>query len=672
MNSFYVTTPIYYVNGAPHIGHAYTTIIGDVIAAYHRQLGEQVFYMTGTDEHGLKVQREAEKMGKKPIELADENSKKFRDLFDAFKIQYDRFIRTTEPDHKRVVLELFRRMVERGDIYLSKYEGWYAAADEAFVDEADTEVIDGQRRAKDSKASVEWVAEESYFFRLSKYQEPLLAWYRANPRCIAPEARYNEVVSFVENGLQDLSISRTTFDWGIRLPNDPKHVMYVWLDALTNYISGVGAFSDDPHWQTFWPCSVHLIGKDILRFHAVYWPAFLLSGGIEPPRQIFAHGWWLVEGEKMSKRLGNFIDPSDLIKDYDLDVLRYYLLREVPTGQDGNFVRARLAERNNAELADNLGNLVNRTLRMLERYTGGVVPAVEPAPEDQTLIADAVAARDAYHGHMQALELHRALEAALGLSSALNLYVHQNEPWRLAKDEATHPRLHQVLVCAIEGIRWVATMLLPFMPAKMAAILDALGCTDAASRAFDQLGQWGGLKAGITIVPPDVLFQKIEIAAPVAQETAPTQAKADKKDKNNKPKDKAVTTETHNTNTMTQDVPAAAPAVESNQIEFDDFMKVELRVGLIKTAERVEKSDKLLRLSVDLGEQEPRTIMAGIAKTYAPEELVGRRVAVVANLKPRKIFGTLSHGMLMAADAANGKVELTSFSDAVAPGTRLG
>lgn len=666
MTSFYVTTPIYYVNGAPHIGHAYTTIIGDVIAAYHRQLGEDVFYMTGTDEHGLKVQREAEKVGKTPLELADENSGKFRALFDRFKIKYDRFIRTTEPEHARVVTELYRRMFERGDIYLSKYEGWYAAADEAFVDEADTEEIDGQRRAKESKAPVEWVAEESYFFKLSKYQEPLLAWYRANPGCIAPEARYNEVVSFVAGGLQDLSISRTTFNWGIPVPNDPKHVLYVWLDALTNYITGVGAFSDDPNWRKFWPASVQLIGKDILRFHAVYWPAFLLSAGVEPPQRVFAHGWWLVEGEKMSKRAGNFIDPNELVEEYDLDVLRYYMLREVPFGQDGNFVRARLAERNNAELADNLGNLVNRTLKMMERYTGGVVPDVKPAAEDEALIAAAFAARDQLHACMQSLELHKALEAALGLSGALNLYVHQNEPWRLAKDEATRERLHQVLVQATEGIRWVATMLYAFMPGKMGTILSALGCADEASRALDTLGAWGGLKAGITIVAPDVLFVKMEPPAAAVAEVTPKPAVEDKKEKSKPKQEKKMTTE--NTNPA---IPAPV-APEGNLIEFDDFNKVELRVGLIKTAERVEKSDKLLRLTVDLGEPEARTIMAGIGKTYGPDELIGRRVAVVANLKPRKVFGTLSQGMLMAADAADGKVELTTFTDAVAPGTRLG
>jgi methionyl-tRNA synthetase len=662
-NSFYVTTPIYYVNGAPHIGHAYTTIIGDVVADYHRQLGEDVFYMTGTDEHGLKVQREAEQRGMTPQALADENSNKFRALFERFKIKNDRFIRTTEADHARVVEALYNRMFARGDIYLSKYEGWYAAADEAFVDEADTEEVDGQRRAKESKAPVEWVAEESYFFKLSKYQEPLLAWYRANPGCIAPEARYNEVVSFVAGGLTDLSISRTTFNWGIPVPNDPKHVLYVWLDALANYITGVGAFSDSPNWQRFWPCDVHLIGKDILRFHAVYWPAFLLSANLEPPQKIFAHGWWLVEGEKMSKRAGNFIDPNTLVEEYDLDVLRYYLLREVPLGQDGNFVRARLAERNNAELADNLGNLVNRTLRMLERYTGGVVPETKPGEEDAALIAHAIEARDAFHGHMQALELNRALEAALGLSGALNLYVHQNEPWKLAKDEATHPRLHQVLVQAIEGIRWVATMLYTFMPGKMGTILDALGFGGAQGRSFETLKQWGALKAGHTIVPPEVLFMKMEIPAPVATEPEQAAPAATKEPaKNKKDKEKKMTTET-----------TAAPAApESNLIEFDDFNKVELRVGLIKTAERVEKSDKLLRLTVDLGEAELRTIMAGIGKTYAPEDIVGRRVAVVANLKPRKVFGTLSQGMLAAVDTVEGGVELTSFSDAVAPGTRLG
>jgi methionyl-tRNA synthetase len=654
IDNFYITTPIYYVNGAPHIGHAYTTIIGDVLARYHRQRGANVFYMTGTDEHGLKVQREAEKMGVTPIELADENSGKFKKIFDDFEITYDRYIRTTEPDHARVVLELLRRMQERGDVYLDKYEGWYAAADEAFYDEADTEIIDGERRAKETKAAVEWVAEESYFFRLSAYQQPLLNWYKQNPTCIAPASRYNEVVSFVAGGLQDLSISRTTFHWGIPVPEDPKHVLYVWLDALTNYITGVGAFSDDPRWSTFWPCDVHLIGKDILRFHAVYWPAFLLSAGVEPPKQVFAHGWWLVDGEKMSKRAGNFLDPATLAERYDLDVLRYYMLREVPLGHDGNFVNDRLAERNNAELADNLGNLVNRTLQMLKRYCDGVLPSIGWDNELDHKIAQLAAdARDSYHQHMLALELHRALEVALGLSGELNLYVHQNEPWKLAKDEANRGRLQEVLCNAVEGIRWVATMLLPFMPQKMAAILDALG----AARSFDALDRWGALQAGAVVEPPAVLFQKIEIAKPEPQATqAPKQPKQPKQPQKE-----------------TQVSEQATQPVETPQYaEFDDFMKVELRVAKILSAERVPKSDKLLKIQADVGEPEPRTIMAGIGLTYEPEALVGRLAAIVANLKPRKVFGTLSQGMFMAADAADGKVELTFFSEAVAPGTRLG
>ncbi|MCA9647115.1 MAG: methionine--tRNA ligase, partial [Myxococcales bacterium] len=398
MSSFYVTTPIYYVNGTPHIGHAYTTLVADTLARYHRQRGDQVFFMTGTDEHGLKVQREAERRGMTPQAMADEHSARFRSLFDTMKLSYDRFIRTTEDEHARVVRTLFETLRERGDIYLGEYEGWYAASDEAFY--TDEEIQDG--KVISTGATVEWVAERSYFFRLSAYRERLLQWYRENPECIRPEARYNEVYSFVEGELHDLSISRTTFDWGIPVPGDPEHVMYVWLDALTNYITGVGAFSDAPEWTTFWPCDVHLIGKDILRFHAVYWPAFLMSAGLPLPRTIFAHGWWLNEGVKMSKSLGNFIDAFELLERAELDVLRYYMLREVSFGNDGNFSYRNLLVRNNSELADNLGNLVNRTLRMTERFLGGVIPAeAEVTAEDEAIVARAFQARDAVEAHMQ-------------------------------------------------------------------------------------------------------------------------------------------------------------------------------------------------------------------------------------------------------------------------------
>ncbi len=645
MGTFYVSTPIYYVNGSPHLGHAYTTIAADTLARYHRMLGDEVFFMTGTDEHGLKVQRAAEAQGITPQELADVNSKKFRDLFDRFDITYDRYIRTTEDDHTRVVQEIYRRMLAQGDIYLDKYEGWYAAADEAFYDES--EIADG--KSIETGATVEWVEEESYFFRLSKYQEPLLEWYRSNPDCIRPDVRYNEVVSFVEGGLQDLSISRTTFDWGIEVPDNPEHVLYVWVDALTNYITGVGAFSDDPNWEKFWPCDLHILGKDILRFHCVYWPAFLLSAQLPLPKQLFVHGWWLVEGEKMSKRAGNQLDPHKLLDEYPLDLLRYYMLREMPFGNDGNFAAERLFARNNAELADNFGNLVNRTARMVGSFLDGKLPTASSSDDDAELIAAAQSTWERVQQQMSVREFHRALETILSFSSTLNLYVQNNQPWKLKKDESKRERLEQVLYQTIEGIRWVATLMRPFTPTASDKVLDALHVDDVFgddARTFASL-TWGGLPAGHAIESPEVLFTKLEAKKEEKQPEAPKKVKKPKQESSDKKKDGA-------------------------HISFGDFQNVEMRVGKVLEAARVEGSEKLLLLKVDVGEEQPRQVVAGIAMAYAPEDLVGNQYAVVTNLKPAKIFKIRSEAMMLAADTTDGKLSLANFPENIAPGTRIG
>lgn len=648
MSSFYVTTPIYYVNGAPHIGHAYTTIVADTLARYHRQRGEQVFFMTGTDEHGLKVQRAAEQRGMTPLAMADENSARFRTLFDSMKLSYDRFIRTTEPDHARVVQTLFETLRERGDIYLGEYEGWYAASDEAFY--AEDEIQDGKAIA--TGATVEWVAERSYFFRLSAYRERLLEWYREQPGCVQPEARYNEVYSFVEGELHDLSISRTTFDWGIPVPGDPEHVMYVWLDALANYITGVGAFSDASEWSTYWPCDLHLIGKDILRFHAVYWPAFLMSAGLPLPRTIFAHGWWLNEGVKMSKSLGNFIDAFELLETAELDVLRYYMLREVPFGNDGNFSHRNLIIRNNSELADNLGNLVNRTFRMAEQFLAGKIPArAEVTSEDEAIVARARQARDTVDAHMLAIAPHRAVEEIMAFSGELNQYVHHNQPWKLAKDESQRERLEQVLYHTIEGIRWVAVLAASIMPEKMPVILKALGDESDGEPSLAALESWGGLRSGVTLEIPPVLFEKQELPPEPEQDTpapapAPEQPKTEAKKK---------------------------PQAEEGAglVDFKAFQQIELMVAKILSAERVDGSDRLLKLSVDLAEGSPRTVVAGIAAHYQPEALVGLHVAAVANLKPAKIFGIPSQAMLLAVATQDGGLLLTQYPETVLPGTRI-
>jgi methionyl-tRNA synthetase len=645
--TFYVTTPIYYINGEPHIGHAYTTIVSDVVARFYRQLGARVFFLTGTDEHGLKVQRAAEAMGIEPQELADRNSAAFRELFERLDISHDRFIRTTEEQHRHTVEQIIERMKDNGDIYLDTYEGWYAASDEAFY--AEDEIEDGH--AIETGAEVEWVEEESYFFRLSEYREPLLDWYRAHHESVQPDERRHEIETFVAQGLRDLSISRTTFDWGIPFPDDPEHVVYVWVDALSNYLTGIGAFEDEETFEAFWPADVHFIGKDILRFHAVYWPAFLLSAGFELPRQIFSHGWWLAEGEKMSKSRGNFLDAFELAEQYDLDVLRYYLLREVPLGKDGNFVHARVVERNNNELADNVGNLVNRVTKMVQGFTDGRVPPNHESDHelDQDLRHEAFRVRDAIVDAMRVRQTHRALEELMGFSGYLNNYVHKTEPWKLRHDEERRERLEQVLYHALEGIRWLGVISYAFMPHKSEQILSAFGMTDPIAHDYETLDNWGWLAPGTDVSVPPVLFEKLE--PPV------------------EPEEPTLDIESLDAEQLAEEEPEESE--ESDKIAFDHFLDVEIRVGEIVEASPVEGADRLLRIALDVGEDVPRTVVAGIAKSYTPAELVGMRVAAVTNLEPARLFGIESQAMLLAAETEEGTLELTRYGDAVAPGTRI-
>lgn len=506
MDRFYVTTPIYYVNGAPHLGHAYTTVLADALARHHRQRGRAVRFVTGTDEHGLKVQRAAEALGMEPKALADQNAGRFRDLFQRLGLSHDRFIRTTDPDHVATVEALLKRLMAADDVYLGAYEGWYAAADEAFYEE--DEVADG--RATESGATVEWVREESYFFRLSRYQEPLLAWYAQDPSPLLPETRRNEVQRFVEGGLRDLSISRTTFSWGVPWPGDPRHVLYVWVDALTNYLTAAGGL-DAAAADNWWPADLQLIGKDILRFHAVYWPAFLLSAGLPLPRRLLTHGWWTSpSGEKQSKSKGNVVDVDLLLDRYPLDAFRFFLFRDKPVAGDGSFSEARLLSRCNAELADNLGNLVNRCLRMLERYRGFTVPEVGPSeqPLDLALRQSLQDAADGIAAAMEACDLLAASTRFIGLSGELNLYVNDTAPWALAK-AGDAARLDQVLYHALEGIRQLAVLAYAFMPSSSLAILAALGEPTDGPPAWASLA-WGGLPAGRVVSAPPILFPKLD------------------------------------------------------------------------------------------------------------------------------------------------------------------
>lgn len=505
----YLTTPIYYVNDRPHIGHAYTSLATDVLARWKRLDGHEVFFLTGTDEHGQKVEKAAREAGMDPQAFTDQVSEHFRELGRRMNFSNDDFIRTTEERHKRACQALWEELARRGEIYLGHYEGWYAVRDEAFYGPDELTERDGVKYAP-SGAPVEWVREPSYFFRLSQWQGWLLRYYEENPDFIAPASRRNEVISFVKAGLQDLSISRTSFRWGVKVPGDPDHVMYVWLDALTNYITAVG-YPDrsDPRWA-FWPADVHFVGKDIVRFHAIYWPAFLAAAGIAPPKRVFAHGWWTNEGQKISKSLGNVIDPLRLIEEYGLDPVRYFLLREVPFGQDGDFQRRALIGRLNGELADGLGNLAQRSLSLLQRNCGGRLPrAAEIAPADAELLNAVGALPASVRQHLDRQEFHLALEAIFAQVRAANAYITQQQPWALRKTDPV--RMEAVLRHLHTALRGFATLLQPFMPDTMGKLLDQLGVPEGEARSIAGLA--APLPEGIILPPPSPLFRKIEEAA---------------------------------------------------------------------------------------------------------------------------------------------------------------
>ena len=503
----YLTTPIYYVNDKPHIGHAYTSLAADVLARWKRLQGHDVFFLTGTDEHGQKVEKAAQDAGEDPQAFTDRVSQSFRTLTEAMGFSNDAFIRTTEARHRVACQELWKRLADRGEIYLGGYEGWYAVRDEAFYGTDELVERDGAKFAP-SGAPVEWVTEPSYFFRLSAWQERLLAFYEANPDFIAPASRRNEVIAFVKAGLQDLSISRTSFRWGVPVPGDDAHVMYVWLDALTNYVTALGWPDESTEAWKFWPADVHFVGKDILRFHAIYWPAFLLAAGMEPPRRVFAHGWWTNEGQKISKSLGNVIDPLALVEEFGLDPVRYFLLREVPFGQDGDFSRSALVNRTNGELADVLGNLANRTLALIQRNCDGrLPPEAERAEADEELFGPLTGLAEAIERHLDRQEFHLALEAIFAAARAGNGYITAQAPWALKKTDPA--RMAVVLRHLHTALRCYATLLQPFMPATMSALLEQLGVPEA-SRGLDSLAS--PLPGGTPMPPPTPLFRKIDQA----------------------------------------------------------------------------------------------------------------------------------------------------------------
>ncbi len=664
--TFYITTPIYYVNARPHIGHAYTTIACDTIARRHRMLGDDTWFLTGTDEHGQKIERAAKAAGKSPQQFADEVSAEFRALWDRMGLTYDDYIRTTSDRHKQGVQALWKRIMDNGHIYKSHYTGQYCVFDELYVDS-----VGPGAPCPECGRPTETVQEENYFFKLSAFQDQLIRLYTEQPDFIRPETRRNEVLSFVRGGLRDLSISRSTFSWGIPVPDDPRHVIYVWLDALANYITALGYGSNDTSkFDKYWPADVHMIGKEIVRFHCVYWPAFLLAAGLPLPKGITAHGWLLFEESKMSKSRGNIVRAETIVDVLGTDALRYFLLREVVFGQDGSFSFDALVQRYNSDLANGLGNLASRTLTMITRYFKGEVPYPSHAAHTaaDAAIADAARKTIAEYGALfDQYQFSRALETAWGLVSAVDKYIVENEPWALGEkkdtDEESRSRLATVLYTSAEALRIVTALAHPVMPDATAKIWAQMGLGDIRKFDLKQL-QWGQLHLGTKLGEVQAVFPRADKSAVERMQ---------------KMEEASGATGVSPVQPSEARLPAAgtpqpAAAIPDGKISIDDFAKIELRVAQVKTAERVKGADKLLRLEVDLG-TEVRQLVAGIAEAYDPEALIGRKigrkVVIVANLAPRKLRGLESNGMIVAASPEGGKPVLASFLEDVPVGTRL-